>query len=147
MPRTRPRGVRQPGRGCPLRGSHLAFSYSVQNMGQRRGRAQTGIQQCRLFPSVDVFQERSGNDSVQCMFTISSSANWEQEAKDPLGSPSFPAALGLVSEDLKQPLLSALTHTWDITPYKTKKKPSPEKRTLVPRTIAPERCNVLHVPL
>ena len=80
-------------------------------MGQRRGRAQTGIQQCRLFPSVDVFQERSGNDSVQCMFTISSSANWEQEAKDPLGSPSFPAALGLVSEDLKQPLLSALTHT------------------------------------
>lgn len=64
-----------------------------------------------------------------------------------MGSPSFPAALGLVSEDLKQPLLSALTHTWDITPYKTKKKPSPEKRTLVPRTIAPERCNVLHVPL
>lgn len=71
---------------------------------------------------------------------VSSSINYEQEAKDPLSSSFFPVALGFLSGELKQPLLLAITHTLDILLTRHRKKPGSMKPKLVPRAITPHRC-------
>lgn len=53
---------------------------------------------------------------------VSSSINYEQEAKDPLSS-FFPVALGFLTGELKQPLLLAITHTLDTLLTRQRKKP------------------------
>ena len=55
---------------------------------------------------------------------VSSSINYEQEAKDPLSSSFFPVALGFLTGELKQPLLLAITHTWDTLLTRQRKKAS-----------------------
>lgn len=67
-----------------------------------------------------------------CYFMVSSSINYEQEAKDPLSSSFFPVALGFWQENSKQPPSGYYTSPWH-TPNKTKKSHVLWNPNLVPR--------------
>ena len=90
-----------------------------------------------LFPSGDIYSKPS--KSSLCYFMVSSSINYEKEAKDPLSSSFFPVALGFLLGELKQPLHLAITHTLDITPNKTKKKTTFCETQIGARAITPDR--------
>lgn len=68
---------------------------------------------------------------------VSSSINYEQEAKDPLSSSFFPVALGFLTGELKQPLLLAYYTHLGHTPSRDKESPFCEAN-LVPRAITPD---------